>query len=56
MKVLNGDDSPIFQSSVYSPNMVCYRKVLKAFLGEINETEMRDKEQMNRKSRFKLNF
>ena len=31
MKAVNGDDSPIFDSGKYRPNMWCYRKVLTAF-------------------------
>ena len=31
MKFLNDDDTPIFDSHSYRPNMTCYRKVLRAF-------------------------
>lgn len=31
MKIMNGDDSPIFGSGKYRPNRACYEKVLNAF-------------------------
>ncbi len=35
MKHYNGDDSPIFNSRLYCPNMLCYRMVLEQFEGSI---------------------
>lgn len=32
MKYLNNDDSPIFNSNRYHPNMLCYRTVLNGFM------------------------
>lgn len=34
MKYYNGDDSAIFDSGKYRPNMWCYRKVLNALMNE----------------------
>ena len=34
MKYFNGDDSEIFDSGRYRPNMWCYRKMLNALMGE----------------------
>ena len=34
MKYLHGDDSLIFNSPRYAPNMLCYRRVLNALYGE----------------------
>ena len=34
LKYYTGDDSRIFDSRRYSPNMWCYRKVLEAFYNE----------------------
>ncbi len=52
MKVLNGDDMAVFRSKLYCPNMTCYRKVLLAFLGEVDEDDLREKETLNRKLWF----
>ena len=32
MKYLNNDDTPIFNNHKYTPNMLCYRRVLNAFM------------------------
>ena len=52
MKVLNGDDMAIFQNKLFCPNMTCYRKVLTAFFGKVDEEDLRAKEALNRKLWF----
>ena len=37
MKAINGDDSPVFDSGRYRPNMWCYRKTLEAFQKSLQE-------------------
>jgi predicted protein tyrosine phosphatase len=46
--VLDGDDIPIFSNREYFPNMKCYREVLRAFLGTIDEDEIYRRERINR--------
>ena len=45
MLLVNGDDSPIFNSSRYAPNMNCYRKVLTAAGYSYTEDELGEKYQ-----------
>ena len=52
MKVLYGDDMPIFNNTQYCPNMTCYKKVLLAFTGAVDEEDLRNKERLNRKLWF----
>ena len=33
MQIINGDDSPIFNSGRYCPNMTCYRAIMEAYYG-----------------------
>lgn len=46
---VNGNDMPIFSNPRFVPNMLCYRKVLNAFMGSIVEMEQEigDKEAIN---------
>lgn len=43
MKALYKNDWPIFDSPKYTPNMLCYRTVLKAFDEEIDEFDISEK-------------
>lgn len=57
MKYLNNDDTPVFNSGRYCPNMTCYRKVLSCFMnGDIDEQEINLKEQNNIDEWKKLNI
>ena len=47
MKYFNGDDMPIFENPQYCPNMYCYRMVLGALMMEVNEEEIKEKENIN---------
>lgn len=47
MKFLNGDDMPIFNNGKYTPNMTCYRMVLNALMGCVDESVVQSKEQIN---------
>ena len=44
MLIENGDDTPIFKSARYVPNMFCYRLVLNSAFGRVDEEEVREKE------------
>lgn len=44
MKYITGDDWPIWNSSLYCPNMRCYRFMLEELMGEYNETEAQERE------------
>jgi predicted protein tyrosine phosphatase len=48
INVLDGDDMPIFSNREYFPNMKCYREVLRAFLGTIDEDAVCRRERINR--------
>ena len=37
MLIVNGDDSPIFDSARFCPNMSCYRTVLETYYGSYNK-------------------
>ncbi len=39
LKWWTGDDSPIFDNNYYRPNMRCYRMVLNALLGDLEEID-----------------
>lgn len=39
MKIINGDDMPIFDSPKYCPNMTCYETVLRAYYGSFDKKE-----------------
>jgi predicted protein tyrosine phosphatase len=47
MAYYNGDDMPIFQNGKYSPNMLCYRTMLKALQINISEDEIIKKKKIN---------
>ena len=47
MKFYNNDDSPIFDNPKYCPNMTVYRMVLNSLMGDINEEEIKSKEEKN---------
>ena len=50
MKYFNNDDMPIFESPHYCPNMHCYSMVLNALMMDIDEEEIREKENINIKA------
>ena len=43
MLIINGDDSPIFNSPKFCPNRCCYRTLLNTFFGSFNEEEIEEK-------------
>lgn len=43
MFIINGSDDEIFENPEFCPNMTCYRTVLKAGLGSIDEKEVERK-------------
>ena len=47
MKFYNNDDTSIFDNSKYCPNMTVYRMVLNKLMGDINEEEIKSKEEKN---------
>lgn len=47
MKYFNNDDMPIFNNPQYCPNMHCYSMVLDALMMDVNEEEMKEKEDIN---------
>ena len=47
MKYFNGDDMPIFENPQYCPNMYCYSMMLNTLMIDINEEEIKEKENIN---------
>ena len=47
MYILNGSDMEIFDNPKFCPNMTCYRTVLNEYFKEIDEKEIKGKEEHN---------